>query len=199
MWLSATFGMVAEELLVIKLIFPTLTNNEVGKEDSLSWNLLQKKKETFNRVECQNLEINFFFYKVWMNENAKWSHLLSFTFCLKALTLGIGFSLWGDKNLFINSEIPGLLTDLLHLKIISPWCWWIYALLLGVDLSIPWIFTEVGKIFHLSECPWAVFSEAYRIIGFISVWIVRTPKDINEHLHLNESTLIFSCERGFVS
>lgn len=128
MWLSATFGMVAEELLVIKLIFPTLTNNEVGKEDSLSWNLLQKKKKKRLTVECQNLEINFFF-KVWMNENAKWSHLLSFTFCLKALTLGIGFSLWGDKNLFINSEISGVLTDLLHLKIISPWCWWIYALL----------------------------------------------------------------------
>lgn len=63
MWLSATFGMVAEELLVIKLVSPTLTNNEVGKEDSLSWNLLlqKEKKEVFNGVECQNFEINSFF------------------------------------------------------------------------------------------------------------------------------------------
>lgn len=99
MWLSATFGMVAEELLVIKLIFPTLTNNEVGKEDSLSWNLLQKKKKKrLTEWSARTLKLTFFFYKVWMNENAKWSHLLSFTFCLKALTLGIGFSLWGDKE-----------------------------------------------------------------------------------------------------
>ena len=48
MWLSATFGMVAEELLVIKLIFPTLTNNEVGKEDSLKLKPPPKKKKKRN-------------------------------------------------------------------------------------------------------------------------------------------------------
>lgn len=62
MWLSATFGMVAEELLVIKLIFPTLTNNEVGKEDSLSWNLLQKKKKKKGLTEwsARTLKLTFF-------------------------------------------------------------------------------------------------------------------------------------------
>ena len=59
MWLSATFGMVAEELLVIKLIFPTLTNNEVGKEDSLKLKPPPKKKKKKRLTEWS--EINFFF------------------------------------------------------------------------------------------------------------------------------------------
>lgn len=36
------------------------------------------------------------FFKVWVNKHAEGSRLLSFTFCLKALTLGIGLFLWGD-------------------------------------------------------------------------------------------------------
>lgn len=138
MWLSATFGMVAKELLVIKLnlILPTLANTWVGKEDIHS-NL----KPYLFRKMLKVVPKPWNPFKTHVDESKYKVELFAefyLSFCLMVLTSGSGFFLAGKLEPNHHTRISEYIRDLLLLKSISTWCWWIYALLffLGVGFSI---------------------------------------------------------------
>ena len=193
MWLSTAFGMVAEKLLVIKLLFPTLTNNEVVKEDSLSWNLLlQKKKKGLTEWSARTLKLTFFL------SVDEWTCRIKSLAELYLLSKGVNLRHWifplgrlepvhQHRDIrTLNRPAPSedhFSLVLMNYALLFSRCWFVNSL----------------DIYRSRKNGSSFWVSAYRIIGFISVWIVRTPKDLNERFHLNESTLISSCERGFVS
>lgn len=159
MWLSATFGMVAKELLVIKLnlILPTFANTWVGKEDIHS-NL----KPYLFRKMLKVVPKSWNPFKTHVDESRYKVELFAefyLSCCLTVLTSGSGFFLEGRLEPNHHTRISEYMKE--------TYSFW-RAFLRGADEFIPcffsrfWFFnflvTEIGKkMFHLSECHWLYF------------------------------------------